>query len=176
MNNKEYLVISRSNGTTRTGSPYASLKVTNLTETINVAVWDMPPTAAPQVGELVVFYNMKDNDGKKSCDLRDLKAMGEPLLDHPLYNLLPRPVRRDVWDDTIKKLLGYCSDKTLTAVIEEFAPKQMSAEEIKALLEEKYADVIATKNKGMIMKTVMADLKGKADGKVISGVVADLCK
>ena len=123
MNNKEYLVISRSNGTTRTGAPYASLKVENLTETMNVAVWDMPPTAGPQVGGLVVFYNIKDNDGKKSCDLRDLKAMGEPLLDHPLYNLLPRPVRRDVWDDTVKKLLGYCSDRQLMDIIEEFAAR-----------------------------------------------------
>ena len=121
MNNKEYLVLSRSNGTTKSGSPYASLKVANLTETINVAVWDIPPTAEPQVGGLVVFYNLKDNDGKKSCDLRDLKPMGEPLLDHPLYNLLPRPVRRDVWDNTIKKLLSYCSDKTLMGIIEEFA-------------------------------------------------------
>ena len=121
MNNKEYLVISRSNGTTKTGAPYASLKVASLTETINVAIWDMPPTAEPQVGQLVVFYNIKDNDGKKSCDFRDLKACGEPLLDHPLYNLLPRPIRRDVWDATIQKLLSYCSDKALMAVIEEFA-------------------------------------------------------
>lgn len=121
MNNTEYLVISRSNGTTKTGSPYATLKVANLTETINVAVWDMAPTAEPQVGQLVFFYNMKDNDGKKSCDFRDLKCGGEPLFDHPLYNLLPRPIRRDVWDDTIKKLLSYCSDKTLMGIIEEFA-------------------------------------------------------
>ena len=119
MNNKEYLVISRSNGTTKTGSPWASLKVANLIETINVAVWDMAPTAEPQVGQLVVFYNLKDNDGKKSCDFRDLKCCGEPLFDHELYNLLPRPIRRDIWDDTIKKLLSYCSDKPLMAIIEE---------------------------------------------------------
>lgn len=123
MNNKEYIVVGRSNGTTKTGSPYASLKVQNLTETINVAVWDMPSTASPQVGELVVFYNMKDNDGKKSCDHRDLKAMGEPLLDHPLYNLLPRPVRRDVWDDTLRKLLSHCTDTTLMAIIEEYGSR-----------------------------------------------------
>ena len=61
-------------------------------------------------------------------------------------------------------------------IINEFAPVQMSADEVKAVLTEKFADVIATKNKGMIMKTVMAELKGKADGKVISQVVADLCK
>ncbi len=60
-------------------------------------------------------------------------------------------------------------------IIKEYAPAQMGEEEIKALLLEKYADVIATKNKGMIMKTVMAELKGKADGKVINKVVADLC-
>lgn len=66
--------------------------------------------------------------------------------------------------------------KAHLAVIESYAPKMLSADEVKTILNEKYADVIATKNKGMIMKTVMAELKGKADGKVISSVVADLCK
>lgn len=60
-------------------------------------------------------------------------------------------------------------------VMSEFAPKLLSAEEVKAILEEKFADVLATKNKGMIMKAVMAELKGKADGKVINQVVAQLC-
>ena len=60
-------------------------------------------------------------------------------------------------------------------IINEFAPVQTSADEVKAVLTEKFADVIATKNKGMIMKTVMAELKGKADGKVINAVVAELC-
>lgn len=62
------------------------------------------------------------------------------------------------------------------AVMEEFAPKMLSAEEVKAILTEKFADVIATKNKGQIMKAVMAELKGKADGKVINEVVAELCQ
>ena len=61
-------------------------------------------------------------------------------------------------------------------VMQEFAPQQMSAEEVKAVLQEKFADVLATKNKGMIMKSVMTELKGKADGKVINQVVAELCK
>ena len=54
--------------------------------------------------------------------------------------------------------------------------EQLDAAEVKAYLEEKFADVIATKNKGQIMKAVMADMKGKADGKVINQVVAELCK
>ena len=41
---------------------------------------------------------------------------------------------------------------------------------------EKFADVVATKNKGQIMKAVMADMKGKADGKLINQVVAGLCE
>lgn len=61
-------------------------------------------------------------------------------------------------------------------VISAYAPKQMSAEEVKAYITEKFAEQIATKNKGMIMKAVMADMKGKADGKVINQVVGELCK
>jgi uncharacterized protein YqeY len=66
--------------------------------------------------------------------------------------------------------------KARLAVFEEFAPKMMNAEEIKVFLQEKFADVVATKNKGAIMKAVMPELKGKADGKEIGAVVAELCK
>ena len=62
------------------------------------------------------------------------------------------------------------------SVVEEFAPKMLSKEAVEAILTEKFAEVIATKNKGQIMKAVMAELKGKADGKVISEVVAKLCQ
>ena len=37
-------------------------------------------------------------------------------------------------------------------------------------------DVIATKNKGQIMKAVMAELKGKANGKDINQIVGKLCQ
>ena len=61
-------------------------------------------------------------------------------------------------------------------ILKEYAPKLLSAEEVKIILTERFADVLATKNKGQIMKAVMAELKGKADGKVINQVVAELCK
>ena len=51
-----------------------------------------------------------------------------------------------------------------------------SAEEVEEILTTKFAEVLATKNKGQIMKAVMGDLKGKADGKLINLVVADFCK
>ena len=65
--------------------------------------------------------------------------------------------------------------KARLAVFEEYAPKMMDAGEIEAFIKEKFADVVTSGNKGMIMKSVMPELKGKADGKVISEVVAKLC-
>ena len=50
----------------------------------------------------------------------------------------------------------------------------MSADEIEQKLKTDFADVIATKNKGQIMKAVMPALKGKADGKLINQVVSKL--
>ena len=61
-------------------------------------------------------------------------------------------------------------------VFNEYAPKLLSEDEVRDILTTKFADVIATKNKGQIMKAVMAELKGKADGKVINQVVAELSK
>ena len=61
-------------------------------------------------------------------------------------------------------------------VIQEYAPSLMSEEEIRNFIMEKFADIVAQKNKGMIMKNVMPELKGKADGKLINQVVARLCE
>lgn len=86
---------------------------------------------------------------------------------------------------TAKEQLDCCpADRTdlkaeyqfLYDVIASYAPQMMSEEDVRKVLTEKFADVIATKNKGAIMKAVMAELKGKADGKVINQVVAELCQ
>ena len=61
-------------------------------------------------------------------------------------------------------------------VISEYAPKQMDEDEVRAYISEKFSAELATGNKGVIMKAVMADMKGKADGKLINKVVAELCK
>ena len=61
-------------------------------------------------------------------------------------------------------------------VFQEYAPAMMSEVEVEAFLTEKFAEVLATKNKGQVMKAVMPELKGKADGKVINQVVAKLCQ
>lgn len=65
--------------------------------------------------------------------------------------------------------------KARLAVMEEYAPQMMSAEDVEAFIKERFSDVLASGNKGLVMKNVMPELKGKADGKVINQVVAALC-
>ena len=86
---------------------------------------------------------------------------------------------------TVKEQIDSCPEtrtdlleeyKARYAIFAEYAPSMMSEEEVEKVLTEKFADVIATKNKGQIMKVVMPELKGKADGKVINQVVAKLCQ
>ena len=59
-------------------------------------------------------------------------------------------------------------------IISTYAPKQLSEDEIIKIITEKFSAEIETKNKGIIMKAVMGELKGKADGKLINQVVAKL--
>ena len=86
---------------------------------------------------------------------------------------------------TVKEQIDGCPDsrEDLKAeyqarydIISEFAPQLMSAEEVENYIKEKFADVVATRNMGQIMKAVMGDLKGKADGKVINATVKKLCQ
>ena len=86
---------------------------------------------------------------------------------------------------TVKEQIDTCPDARADLkaeyqfrydVIAAYAPKLPSADEVKAILTAQFADLLATKNKGAIMKAVMAELKGKADGKVINQVVAELCR
>ena len=55
MKDKEYLVIGRSNGTTKIGSPYCNLKIKNAEEELSIAVWEVRPEDPPVVGQLVTF-------------------------------------------------------------------------------------------------------------------------
>lgn len=64
--------------------------------------------------------------------------------------------------------------------INEFAPKMMDEEEIKTFLIKEIInmnlDGSQPWNKGVIMKSIMPKLKGKADGKLINKVVEDILK
>ena len=62
------------------------------------------------------------------------------------------------------------------AVIKEFAPEEMSEEQINAeidvVLTELGIEAPGAKDKGKIMKSLMPKVKGKADGKLVNQLVA----
>ncbi len=63
-------------------------------------------------------------------------------------------------------------------VLEEFVPKMLNEEEIKELIAEVMQglgiDAPAPSDKGKIMKELMPKVKGKADGKMVNQLVADM--
>ena len=66
--------------------------------------------------------------------------------------------------------------KNREAYIKAYAPELLDRDAIMKIINEKFSDVVATKNKGQIMKALMPELKGKADGKLINEIVEELCK
>ena len=64
------------------------------------------------------------------------------------------------------------------AVLNEFAPKMMDADEIKAIITEVLASLEIEqptgKDKGKIMKELMPKVKGKADGKLVNEILASM--
>lgn len=71
-------------------------------------------------------------------------------------------------------ILTECNSRL--AVLEEYAPKMMDEAEIKAVVSEVLTslglDAPTAKEKGKIMKELMPKVKGKADGKLVSEVIA----
>ena len=108
-------------------------------------------------------------------------AIDENCRDNISEEIVDRVILKEI--KSVKEQLETCPDtredlkqeyQARYDIFQEYAPQMMSAEE--AFIMEKFAEVAAQKNKGMIMKSIMPELKGKADGSVINQVVAKLCQ
>ena len=137
--------------------------------------------------DMVAAMKARDKERKESISslISAVKkvAIDEGKRDNIEEELVDRVILKEL--KTAKEQLDSCpADRTDLIeeyqnrynVIKEYAPAMMSEEEVRALIMEQFADVVASKNKGMIMKNVMPELKGKADGKVINEVVSQLCQ
>lgn len=109
------------------------------------------------------------------------KELGHDPTEADCYEVITKEVKQ------VKEALEMAKGRPETAaelekklaILEGYLPKQMDAAEVAAKVQEilAQAGIEATvKNKGLIMKTVMGELKGKADGKVISAAVDGLLK
>lgn len=65
-------------------------------------------------------------------------------------------------------------EKAQYAYIEAYLPKLMSEDEVRAYIETKKAEGLDTTQKGLVMKTLMQDLKGKADGQLVKQIIDSL--
>jgi uncharacterized protein len=62
------------------------------------------------------------------------------------------------------------------AVLEAYLPKQLSSDEIKAVVQQVIAETGASsaKDLGLVMRTAMARLQGLADGKLVNQMAREL--
>lgn len=69
-------------------------------------------------------------------------------------------------------------EKSQLVILEEFLPKLMEREEVLHFIEEKIKEMgaVDVSKKGMIMSTLMKELKGKADGAMVKEIVDLLFK
>lgn len=85
------------------------------------------------------------------------------------YDLAPAD-RQDIRDEAAARI----------AVYKEFAPEDMSVEQIKEVIGQVLAqlgiETPSPKDKGAIMKVLMPMVKGKADGKVVNETLAQMMK
>jgi uncharacterized protein YqeY len=65
------------------------------------------------------------------------------------------------------------SEKRQLAIVEEYLPEQLSEDEISGIVDEAIAETGASgpRDMGAVMKAVMPKVKGRADGKVVKGLV-----
>jgi uncharacterized protein len=108
------------------------------------------------------------------------KMPTDELSDEEVLNVIRRAVkqRKDSIDQFTKGGRADLaeSEQAELAILETYLPAQMSKEEVLKIAEAKKAELgVTDKTKaGLLMSTLMKELKGKADGAVVKQVVDEL--
>lgn len=136
---------------------------------------------------MIAAMKAKDKERKESISsvIQAVKkvAIDEGHRDDISSELVDRVILKEL--KSVKEQIDTCPDDRTDLktqyqnrydVINEFAPELMGADEIRNIINEKFADIVATKDKGKIMKAVMPEFKGKADGKLINQIITELLK
>ncbi len=135
-------------------------------------------------GEMVVAMKAKNKERKETLSalLSALKNAainkGSDLTDLEEGNVIKKEIK------TLKETLETCpKDRTdiieeMTAriqILSEFAPEEMSEEQINSCIDEVLAELGISEpkssDKGKVMKAIQPKVKGKADGKLVNQLV-----
>ena len=118
---KDYIILSRSNQTSKNGSHYAILKLTaQKGEAHTITVWDMDENQGPGVEDIVRLdlETIKNIKFPKLSDCNHFRGMRPAKETDSLYALIPHTVTKDVWDSCLDRLLALCSDSELIEFIQ----------------------------------------------------------
>lgn len=78
-------------------------------------------TILPKWDSLSTSCQYATTRGKKSARKLDMVPGTMPTDEHPLYKLLPRPIKRELWDKTFNNLISLCKDEKLIDIIKQYA-------------------------------------------------------
>ncbi len=120
--NKEYIITARSNQVAKNGSHYANLKITaQKGEALNISVWDMEENEGPHVEDIITIDmdTIRNIRFPKKADFGGFRGCRHATPNDPLYQLIPRPIDKSVWDQCLDKMIGWCNDQQLVDFVQE---------------------------------------------------------
>lgn len=118
---KEYIILSRSNQKAKNGSPYAILKLSaQKGEVHSLTVWDLGEYERPNITDIVSLdlESLKNIKFPKPSDCGFFRSAHPATDDHPLMQLIPRPIGKEAWDNCLDSLLSLCTDQQLIDFIQ----------------------------------------------------------
>ena len=139
--------------------------------------------------EMVTAMKNKDKDRKETLSML-LAALKNKAIDKRAdlteaeeYEVIKKEIKQT--KETLElapadrtDLIEQCEKRI--AVLSEFAPEEMSAEAIKAVIDEVLQQLGITeptvKDKGKVMKELMPKVKGKADGALVNKIVGEMLR
>ncbi len=112
----------------------------------------------------------------------EAKSKGKTLEDSDIIDLIKQEIKKrkesiELYKQGQRQELVEKESLELK-ILQEYLPEQLSEDEIKSIIEKIIENIgaVSMKDFGKVMKEVMKDLKGKADGEVIRRVVENLLK
>jgi hypothetical protein len=117
---------------------------------------------------IITAIKLAEKDGMQELDQEGLAKIlrKEAKARHETIGDAEKAERNDLIADANAEL----------AILDQYLPKMMSGDEVKALAQEVISELQATelKQMGQVMKEIMARSKGTADGSAASGIVREL--
>ncbi len=108
----------------------------------------------------------------------ELRVQKKKIDDEEIIKVIKREVKKrreamEIYKDKRNDLFE--KEKKELEILEKYLPEEISEEEIRKIIKEKI-DLLGEKNFGRIMKEVMKELAGRADGKRVAELVKEEIK